>query len=165
MNGKPTIQMVAELAGVSRSTVDRVLNGRPHVNEEARRQALEAAPEIGYAPLSRHRTEDAFSGALTLGILLPNWEGQFRAEVARGIRLARTKLEEAGTRVLLRRCKTDSAAALTDEAENAYWEISVNYYRLSCFLGRLAESFHLYKALSGRALARAAMYFCSANLF
>ena len=33
MKGKATIQMVAERAGVSRGTVDRVLNGRPHVNE------------------------------------------------------------------------------------------------------------------------------------
>lgn len=47
MNGKPTIQMAAELAGVSRGTVDRGLNGRPHVNEEARRRVLEAAREIG----------------------------------------------------------------------------------------------------------------------
>lgn len=109
MNGKPTIQMVAELAGVSRGTVDRVLNGRPHVNEDACRRVLEAAREIGYVPLSRRRLEEASSCALTLGILLPNWEGQFRAEVARGIQLARTELEGSGMRVLLRRCETDSA--------------------------------------------------------
>ena len=42
MGSRPTIQMVAELAGVSRGTVDRVLNDRPHVNEEVRRRVLEA---------------------------------------------------------------------------------------------------------------------------
>lgn len=29
MGDRPTIQMVADLAGVSRGTVDRVLNNRP----------------------------------------------------------------------------------------------------------------------------------------
>ena len=81
MKGKATIQMVAERAGVSRGTVDRVLNGRPHVNEEARRKVLEAAEALGYVPLSQRRQEEGPAG-LTLGILLPNWEGQFRAEVA-----------------------------------------------------------------------------------
>ena len=42
MGTRPTIQMVAELAGVSRGTVDRVLNDRPHVNEEVRQRVLEA---------------------------------------------------------------------------------------------------------------------------
>ena len=92
MKGKATIQMVAERAGVSRGTVDRVLNGRPHVNEEARRKVLEAAEALGYVPLSQRRQEEGPAG-LTLGILLPNWEGQFRAEAARGIRLARAELE------------------------------------------------------------------------
>lgn len=108
MSGRPTIQMVAKLAGVSRGTVDRVLNGRPHVNEEARQRVLKAAAELDYVPLSRRRQEDVPSDGLTLGILLPNWEGQFRADVARGIRLARADLEESGTRVLLRRCGTDT---------------------------------------------------------
>ena len=97
MKGKATIQMVAERAGVSRGTVDRVLNGRPHVNEEARRKVLEAAEALGYVPLSQRRQEEGPAG-LTLGILLPNWEGQFRAEAARGIRLARAELEESGVR-------------------------------------------------------------------
>ena len=34
MKKKPTIQMVAEKAGVSRGTVDRVLNNRSHVSPD-----------------------------------------------------------------------------------------------------------------------------------
>lgn len=48
MGGRPTIQMVAELAGVSRRTVDRVLNDRPHVNEAVRQRVLAAMRELGY---------------------------------------------------------------------------------------------------------------------
>ena len=47
MGTRPTIQMVAELAGVSRGTVDRVLNDRPHVNEEVRQRVLEAMRQLG----------------------------------------------------------------------------------------------------------------------
>lgn len=106
MGDRPTIQMVADLGG-ARGTVDRVLNNRPHVNEEVRQRVLEAVRETGYVPLSGRRQTGVAARSLTLGILLPNWEGQFRAEVDRGIRRACAELEEANVRVLLRRCETD----------------------------------------------------------
>ena len=68
---------------------------------------LEAVRETGYVPLSGRRQTGVAARSLTLGILLPNWEGQFRAEVDRGIRRACAELEEANVRVLLRRCETD----------------------------------------------------------
>lgn len=103
--GRPTIQMVAELAGVSRGTVDRVLNNRPHVNAAVRERVLEAMREIGYTP--PRRTALISPPPLVLGILLPNWEGQFRSEVDQGIRRACAELEESNVQVLLRRCGTD----------------------------------------------------------
>ena len=39
---------VAQLAGVSRKTVSRVLNNEPYVSAEARRRVLQAAEELGY---------------------------------------------------------------------------------------------------------------------
>jgi len=101
--------MVAELAGVSRGTVDRVLNERPHVNEAVRQRVLEAMLELGYvSPRENYRRQmDAALVPLTLGVLLPNWEGQFRTEVDRGIRRACGELEGSNVRVLLRRCETD----------------------------------------------------------
>ncbi|MFF0013787.1 LacI family DNA-binding transcriptional regulator [Streptomyces sp. NPDC005374] len=39
---------VARLAGVSRKTVSRVLNNEPYVSDQARRQVLAAAEELGY---------------------------------------------------------------------------------------------------------------------
>jgi len=50
---------------------------------------------------------DAALTPLTLGVLLPNWEGQFRTEVDQGIRRACEELEETNVRVLIRRCETD----------------------------------------------------------
>lgn len=109
MGSRPTIQMVAELAGVSRGTVDRVLNDRPHVNEDARQRVLEAIRKLGYvSPREIYRRQaDTSLRQLTLGVLLPNWEGQFYVEVSKGVRTACEELEASKVRVLVRRCETD----------------------------------------------------------
>ena len=44
---RATIKMIAERAGVSIGTVDRVLHDRPYVKEEVRRRVLEVMEEIG----------------------------------------------------------------------------------------------------------------------
>lgn len=109
MGKRPTIQMVADLAGVSRGTVDRVLNERSYVSAQVRERVLSAIRETGYiSPQEAHRGQlrQAFA-PLTLGVLLPNWENQFRTEVDRGIALAQAELEDSAVRVLVRRCRTD----------------------------------------------------------
>lgn len=45
MGKRPTIQMVADLAGVSRGTVDRVLNERSYVSAQVRERVLSAIRE------------------------------------------------------------------------------------------------------------------------
>ena len=45
-----TIQKIAELSGVSRGTVDRVLHGRPNVNPMIREKVVRAAEKLGYQP-------------------------------------------------------------------------------------------------------------------
>jgi LacI family transcriptional regulator len=47
---KPSLQKIAELAGVSTATVSRALNDRPGVNAETRDEILRIAREIGYTP-------------------------------------------------------------------------------------------------------------------
>lgn len=106
MGNKPTIQMVADLAGVSRGTVDRVLNDRAHVREDVRLRVLEAIRETGYISPRASYQQQALA-PLTLGVLLPNWDNQFSVEVSQGIRQAQEELEAANVQVLIRRCKTD----------------------------------------------------------
>ena len=45
-----TMQEIAKLAGVSRGTVDRVLNNRDGVNEETKKKVLEIAELMDYQP-------------------------------------------------------------------------------------------------------------------
>ncbi|MFI0822027.1 LacI family DNA-binding transcriptional regulator [Streptomyces sp. NPDC021098] len=46
----PSMREVARLAQVSQKTVSRVVNGEPHVSEEARDRVLRAARELGFRP-------------------------------------------------------------------------------------------------------------------
>ena len=45
-----TLEKVAELAGVSRSTVSRVVNDQSGVREDVRRRVLQVIEETGYRP-------------------------------------------------------------------------------------------------------------------
>ncbi|MDO4616086.1 MAG: LacI family DNA-binding transcriptional regulator [Lachnospiraceae bacterium] len=127
MAKKVTIRMVAERAGVSRGTVDRVLNHRPHVKPELYDRVIEAMKELGYVPLREHQNlehltpfdpdaEEAVSTdpeeevqipvRLRLGVVLHNESGYFRTEILRGIESARERLRSDGVEVLLEQCET-----------------------------------------------------------
>lgn len=47
---RATLEEVAELAGVSRATVSRVINGKPRVSHETRVAVERAAARLGYVP-------------------------------------------------------------------------------------------------------------------
>ncbi|MDQ0232220.1 LacI family DNA-binding transcriptional regulator [Metabacillus malikii] len=51
-----TIEDVAKLAGLSRTTVSRVLNNHPYVSEEKRKLVIEAMEHLGYVPNSSARS-------------------------------------------------------------------------------------------------------------
>jgi len=45
-----TLDDIAQMSGVSRSTVSRVINGNPNVNEQTRRKVLDLIQTIGFQP-------------------------------------------------------------------------------------------------------------------
>ena len=123
MEKKPTIQMIAELAGVSRGTVDRVINNRSYVKAEVRERVLRIAQETGYvSPREAYLREQARGNkALKLGVLLPDWGygQQFREGVSQGIREAQEELEDANVEIIVKICRTD----LPDEAGSLLREL------------------------------------------
>jgi DNA-binding LacI/PurR family transcriptional regulator len=50
VTGRPTLEQVAERAGVSRATVSRVVNGSPTVTPSIRDSVQQAIAELGYVP-------------------------------------------------------------------------------------------------------------------
>ena len=80
-----TIQKIAELSGVSRGTVDRVLHGRPNVNPMIRENVVRAAEKLGYQPPAPSKSADCRQAA----ILIPQWtDGHFNRQIVSGIRKA-----------------------------------------------------------------------------
>lgn len=114
MAKRVTINTIAERAGVSRGTVDRVLNGRPHVKPEIAERVLRTMRELGYAP---PRAEQADALGLSrsavelppcrLGVLLTSESGYLRQELLRGIQDAQDFLRDFNIEFLVQKCETE----------------------------------------------------------
>lgn len=80
----PTMKDVARLAGVSTSTVSRVLGGKVFVDEPVRQRVMQAVEELHYRPnpLARALREKRTN---TFALLVPGIENQIWPLVARGV--------------------------------------------------------------------------------
>ena len=103
---KPTAKAVAERAGVSVTTVSRVVNGRAgDISPETRERVLDAARALRYRPSS-------LAAALrkgytrTVGLVVPDIADAYFHQIARGVD---DVAQEAGYTVVL--CNTDRVAA------------------------------------------------------
>lgn len=72
-----TMKEIAELSGVSRGTVDRVLNHRGIVNAETERKVLEIAKLLDYQPNKAGIALAAQKKKLKIGVLLFGAENPF----------------------------------------------------------------------------------------
>lgn len=104
---KPNSFDVAARAGVSRTTVSYVLNGRLDlpIPQETRARVFQAAQELGY----RHNqlARSLRSGkTLTLGVVLPGLDEPYLAEIVHGVEAV---CAAQGYRVLLANSQRDAA--------------------------------------------------------
>ncbi len=80
----PTIYDVASLAGVSISTVSRVLNTPDLVNEETRSSVLEAIENLGFIPKAEARAR-ALKTYHRIGVLTPHFTAPSFVQRLRGV--------------------------------------------------------------------------------
>lgn len=66
----PTLEEVAQLAGVSRSTVSRVINDHPNVRAEVRERVRQVIREVGYQPHAAARSL-VTSRTHVIGMIIP----------------------------------------------------------------------------------------------
>lgn len=66
----PTLEEIAELSGVSRSTVSRVINNDPHVSKQTREQVMAIVKELNYQPNAVARSLAAGHTRI-LGLVIP----------------------------------------------------------------------------------------------
>ncbi len=78
------IREVAKLAGVSASTVSRVMNGTANVDEEKKQRVLAAIEETGFKPNELARALFKQSSKI-IGVIVPNIENPFYNELAKAV--------------------------------------------------------------------------------
>lgn len=108
-----TIKEIAELAGVSRGTVDRVLNNRGSVNAKTAEKILEIAKAVDYKPNKAGLTLAAQKRRLKLGVILFGNSNPFFAEVMKGVHYQQEKLASYNCTIIVKQISYDAQEQLT----------------------------------------------------
>lgn len=112
-----TMKEIAELSGVSRGTVDRVLNHRGIVNPETERKVLEIAKLLDYQPNKAGIALAAQKKKLKIGVLLFGADNPFFDEVMDGLHKKLDELSIYGCTLAIRRIpfELDTQLSVIDE--------------------------------------------------
>lgn len=97
-----TIKDIAAAVGVSRGTVDRVINHRGGVSEEVAAKVEQAVENMGYLPNRAGRILAARKKPVTIGCLLPSDKITFFHDVIRGFQKAERELSDFGLSLRLK---------------------------------------------------------------
>ena len=97
-----TIKEIAKLCGVSRGTVDRVLNNRGKVKPETEALILQAIAEHGYTKNIVGRALTVKKTAPVIGVILCSEGNPFFDDVIAGFHAAQADLHDYGATILLR---------------------------------------------------------------
>ena len=100
-----TAQKIAEMAGVSRGTVDRALHNRGRVNPEVAARIQKIAAELGYKPNLVGQVLVRSKQGVKLGVILQSTETPTMQIVREGVRRAADELRASGGEVLVRELK------------------------------------------------------------
>lgn len=103
-----TIKEIADLAGVSRGTVDRVLNKRGSVNPQTAEKILEIAQALDYKPNRAGLVLAAQKKNLKLGVILFGEGNPFFDDVIAGIRHKEEELACYNCSVIIKRVAVDT---------------------------------------------------------
>lgn len=108
---KVTLKQIADIAGVSRGTVDRAIHNREGVNPQVRERILTVARSLGYTPNIAGKQLSARKLQLKLGMILPPRKQGFWEDVYQGLDAVREELSDYGVTVLCRPYEKYSAAS------------------------------------------------------
>lgn len=124
-----TIKQIAELANVSRGTVDKVLNNRPGIKDETKQKILQIAEELHYQPNFLGKALVQSKEPTKLGIILtPDYNPYIQAMLS-GIRQAKEEFAPFNLNISVKMLTTLEPAELVnllnDMSKDGYDGIAV----------------------------------------
>jgi LacI family transcriptional regulator len=106
-----SIKKIAEIAGVSRGTVDRALNNRGEVNEEVAERIRAIARDLGYKTNRAGLALAARKHPLRIGAVFPSEGNPYFVDVIKGLRDAEKELSDYAVSISLKSTRGFSAEA------------------------------------------------------
>lgn len=105
-----TIKKIAELAGVSIGTVDRVINNRGRVSPAVEARVRSIIQEIGYTPNLMAKSLSLKRRSPKIGVIFHLERSGFLDEVEAGLRQAEAEVSDFGVEVIVRASRNFDAA-------------------------------------------------------
>jgi LacI family transcriptional regulator len=132
MAGKPTIDDIARLAGVSKTTVSRVLNHKPDVDPATRQRILQIVEEQRYVP---NMTAAGLAGGHSrlIGMLVPSFTWPNIPDLMRGIAEV---IEQTPYELVLYSINETNTAQNRDEVINRIFATRLTAGLLAIFPGQ-----------------------------
>lgn len=124
-----TIKQIAELCGVSRGTVDRVLNNRGNVKQEKRQLVLATARRLNYQPNPAGKALAARKKNSVVGVLISSEGVHFFDDMLLAMHKAAKKYESYGLQVIWRSMRgfdVDEQCQLIDELHGKVNALIIN---------------------------------------
>lgn len=113
-----TIKAIAAAAGVSRGTVDRVINGRGGVSPEIEEKIKKLIIDMNYTPNRAGKVLAGLKKPMKIGCMLPSIDNPFYDDVILGLKQAERELHDFGVSLEISQVKgfnpNDHISAIND---------------------------------------------------
>ncbi len=113
-----TAQKIAEIAGVSRGTVDRALKNRPGVNPDTKERILKIAKEYNYKPNLIGKALAYSNHSVKIEVILNSVGNSFFDEIKRGLFAAKEAYSDYGLEINLTEVKGYDSKTIIDAIDN-----------------------------------------------
>lgn len=139
----PTLEMVGALAGVSRATVSRVVNGSPRVSDEVVQAVRAAIAELGYVP-NRAARSLASKQAHAIALVVPEdmsrlFGDLYLASIIGGIH-ARLEESDYVLNLMVASAKADGKTMRYLQGGNVDGAIVISHHTNDTFLAALTQT-------------------------
>lgn len=110
---KITIKAIADLAGVSPATVDKVIHNRPGVSDAVREKIKKLITETNYQPIHLRKYKQNEKKKICIAVIMPELQDDFMFSLKAGMESCHLELQPYGLHIDYYRCESCEPQQLT----------------------------------------------------